>query len=750
MIRTVIVVVLTLISLAACLWEGNRLARFTSQEDVILRAEMAARIWVRHLQWDNPESLDALLSEDPLSDADFRQVLTAMQADKVFQVKVFDTDGRLLSTTARGGTTYAPHTSDHEQDMSPGLRSALTSREPVTEIFEHAGTERPPYYAETYFPIIEEGALLGILEIYTDVTQAAHEIEPLFRNLALSVGMLFVLAMTVPLVFLVVFWIKLEKTNAGLKQSRQRAEDAERTKAEFLANMSHEIRTPMNGVIAMSELLEQSDLDDEQRSLTRTITQSSIALLSIINDILDFSKVEAGKMRVHYEPFDLIALVQDAAVLFSPKAAEKSVEVIVECTIPPPHYVIGDPARLRQCLLNVIGNAVKFTLEGHVQVWVGLTDSGQVSIKVTDTGVGIPENMLDQIFEEFSQIEDGRTRRFEGTGLGLAITMRLTRLMGGTLTARSRFGSGSVFEFRFPFEQADAPTGELRAWTSAREILGARRVLVVDELEVSRRALRSALESMGVKPAFARDAAGARNLLAALVQQGTPPDVCLIDATLPDKTGEALQRDLVALEGRKGLPSILMIDGGQEISQERLKAHGFFQALRKPVEAHLLRNALVSILSAPEQTVESGPATTASDRMPEFTDKTILLAEDNATNRLVIEKLLAGTGVGLVIARNGREAVDLYQQAVPDLVLMDVSMPVMNGHEATGEIRRIEMRSGRSACPIVALTANALPEDEQACRDAGMSDFLSKPVRRAALLGALDNWLTPPEKARAV
>jgi signal transduction histidine kinase/CheY-like chemotaxis protein len=751
MTRTFTVIILTFFALMACLWQGNRLALETANKELVLRAEMSARLWVRHLRNDS-RALTQLLARQPVSDPDSALIRREMRDDKVFRFRLFDAQGQMILEIGADTDSFDPSQELPAQAvLSPGLQRAMASRKPVTEIINNADLPRPARFAETYFPIVEAGVLLGVFEVYIDVTEAALEIQPLFRNLVLSVGVLIVTAMFLPLLFLVLFWLKLEKSNRHLKISQQKAQDAERTKAEFLANMSHEIRTPMNGIIAMAELLDHGDLTSEQRSLTRTITQSSVALLSIINDILDFSKIEAGKMRVHNEPFDLLSLVQDAAALFAPAAASKSVEVIVECTVPPPFFVLGDSARLRQCLLNVIGNAMNFTLEGYVHVWVGFTDSQQISIKVSDTGVGIPENMLDHIFEEFSQIEDGRTRRFEGTGLGLAITMRLARLMGGTLTARSRYGQGSVFEFRFPFATVEAPPQEAQLWFNARRILSGHRVMVVEHLEVNRRALRNALGFFDLKPVFARDGAGAQSLLTALLRQGTPPDLCLIDSQLPDVDSAELRAILSGLPGAGPMPSLLMTHAGEEISNDRIAALGFLTALRKPLEIHGLVGVLCTALGAsleekPEQATYQGPSEEALPLM----GKTILLAEDNATNRLVIEKLLAGSGVRLEMAHNGRDAVTRFEALLPDLVLMDVSMPVMNGYAASAEIRRIEMKKGLTECPIVALTANALPEDRIACTEAGMSGFLPKPVRRAELLDTLHSWLAPVQRVRAV
>lgn len=733
-------------AMALGLWLGNAFAQDTANRDLKSRAENAAEIWLNHLE-EYEISLLTVLDGNPAANTTMEEIERLARAENVFDFKIFDKFGRpVLALTGEENMRPDRDTAYDPMEDSQPLNVLATGRS-VTELVTHSTKPGyPRHFAEIYRPILREGRVVGVYEVYMDITRAAEDTQQLYRQVVLSVGLLIAALMLIPFAVGLVFWFQLKTTARNLDQARQQAEEAERIKSAFLANMSHEIRTPMNGVIAMSELLEQSELTMEQRSMTSTITSSAVALLAIINDILDFSKIEAGKMTVRPEPFDLLGLIEEVATLFSPAAAARSVEVCVESVLDPPLYVRGDSARLRQCLLNVVGNAVKFTPAGHVHIWLNRTDDGQIAIKITDTGVGIPEDKLDHVFEEFSQIDNTDTRRFEGTGLGLAITLRLVRLMGGTMTARSRAGAGSVFEMRLPMPAVPPPPAELTFWREALAGLVGARVLVVEDLDVTRSALRTMLAGLGAKPATARTGQDALDLFETYRRQGTPFDIGLIDCGLPDTSGDKLLQALKTRYGDATPPFVLMLRADRELTNDALRQIGFIAALRKPLIleqfTRVLSGALGHDLDRQDRSDHSLP------QMSALEGKFVLLAEDNATNQLVIRKLLARSGLRLEVARNGQEAVDMYSRLGPDLVLMDVSMPVMNGYDATRHIRTIEARGARNAVPIVALTANAMAEDRTTCMDAGMSDFLSKPVRRAELLAMLAKWLNEEPAAR--
>jgi signal transduction histidine kinase/DNA-binding response OmpR family regulator len=723
---------------------------------IAANAERTSMTWADYIS-SGMTDIKATVSGERLTETDRNFLEDVRRFGEVFRFKIFDATGRLvvISDDLVGWV--------EDVDLSihnPVAYAIISSGEPYTVVKD--GTEkpdRPDVYVESYVPIMRGGRVVAITEVYVDQTAASAALHERYLIFGLWIVGLTLLAVSIPAVALLLALQRLRNNNADLVVEREIARGAERAKSEFLANMSHEIRTPMNGVIGMSELLETTPLNDRQSMFVGIIRSSAGALLNVINDILDFSKIDAGQLTLDPQPFKLARIANEPAQLVAHIAEKKGLELLVRVQPDLPQTVIGDFGRLRQIVTNLVGNAVKFTESGQVIIDVSTDEAAgdggwvlSLRVEVRDTGTGIPADEQAKIFNQFSQVDGSSTRRHQGTGLGLSISKGLVEMMGGKIGVRSVPGQGSVFWFTVALPVS--ATFE-RAARVPVDIAG-KRALVIDDNETNRFILHELLTSWRMDETSAASGQEGIQRLMNAAAQGRPYDIVILDHHMPKMDGADVMRAIRDASGIDKTPIIMLTsidETGSAGIYHGLGAQGY---LVKPAPASQLFDTMITILSenaaaapAPENGHDAAGAAAAPLEAPLAAPLAapdgrvdILLVEDNEVNRIVAEQTLLDAGLSHAVATNGAEAVEIFGKSAPKAILMDVSMPVMDGYLATRKIREIEAEQNLPRTPIIGLTAHALHGAREKCLDAGMDDYLAKPISTARLTVMIETWIS--------
>ena len=610
----------------------------------------------------------------------------------------------LMGTSAQEmiGKTVADF---YEQEFAKEARqedeNVMRTGEVLEDVFDDTVDGELHYYASRKGPVRNEsGEVIGIQTIFWDITKQRLAEQALLVE------------------------------RQELRVAKQNADDANRAKSDFLANMSHEIRTPMNAIIGMTDLLLETQLTQTQHEYLSMVQDSGEALLTLLNDILDFSKIEAGKLELETTTFDIRESLGDAMKGLGFRAHGKGLELAFHVDQKIPAFLRGDPGRIRQIVINLIGNAIKFTESGEVVLEIQCEQASEstacLRFAVTDTGIGIADEHLAKIFDEFEQADASTTRQFGGTGLGLAISSRLVQLMGGRIWVESEVGKGSNFQFELEL-QIDNSKTSLKLPDAQVSVQGIR-VLIVDDNATNRRILKDMLTNWGMNPTTVSGGSIALQTLADAEEEDDSFQLVISDVNMPDMDGLMLAQAIIEKSLMNPASVIMLTSGARPNDAANLQSLGITLHLLKPAKQSEVYDAVVSSLNLTGAANEPDPVVKSGSTSPSLSELRILLAEDNLVNQKLAMGILAKLGHRVTVANNGKEALEKIDESVFDIVLMDVQMPEMDGLAATRELRRREASSG-SHTPIVAMTAHAMKGDRENCLAAGMDDYLSKPIR---------------------
>ena len=697
---------------AGLLHQATTLARETDSLEILLKGIIG--IVCRLTPWSLghaylPQETDGRLTLIPTgiwNAADSRSVAELQQATRSqSEYSVRDVPAMILETR------QPQWISDIEAELQGARRAAM----------DHLSIK-----TACGFPVVIQDELVAVLEFFSyEHLDRDDGLLTIFRSVGEQIGRV----------------IERRRAEDAVRAARDAASAASQAKSDFLANVSHEIRTPMNGIIGMTELLMDTELTDVQLEYLKIVQASGETLLELINDILDFSKIEAGKMELDAVPFEIREVLGDTMKSLSLRAHNKGLELAFSVARNVPEILIGDPSRLRQVIVNLVGNAVKFTSTGEVVLTVeaGVQSDLHLTVRfaVSDSGIGIPPAKLDEIFTAFHQADTSTTRRFGGTGLGLAISKRLVELMGGVIYCESTLGQGSTFRFTANMQVA---AGSGKSGPFDTDVVTDTRVLVLDDNATNRRILLEMLSNWGMKPEVEGSAEGALTVLLDAAVRGVPFRMVLTDVNMPDVDGYEFTRRLRSHPLLRRTPVVMLSSGDRAGDPAKRKELHVAGNLLKPVKQSELFDLIVNVLgiSSSEKDAAVAAETPAVPAARPVRALKILLAEDNLMNQKLATGLLSKSGHAVRIANNGQEAVAAYVADRFDIVLMDIQMPLMDGFAATRAIREYEQTIGYRT-PIVAMTAHAMKGDRELCLEAGMDDYLAKPIRSKLLAAVLEN-----------